>query len=269
MTKKNPNPYNAEKPWHTPDKPVGEDANALFHEPKATRDETSTESAPEDNHDYKKRYDSVKRHYDSKLAEWEQEKQELIALMKASTSKPQEAPKIPEDIAKFQKEYPELYRSVQSVADQSANAQADALTQKLEELQRKTAEINQRDAQLRIRQAHSDYEQLRNSDEFHTWAKSQPEQIQNWIYKNSGDADLAIRALDFFKAETGYKSSSKPSSNRNSAANMVPTKQRGVNTGEKRVWKESEITKMDMTQYDKYEAEIDEAIRDGRVLMGQ
>ncbi len=46
---------------------------------------------------------------------------------------------------------------------------------------------------------HPDFEDIRNSDDFHGWAKEQPKSIQDWVYKNADDADLASRALDLFK----------------------------------------------------------------------
>ena len=48
-----------------------------------------------------------------------------------------------------------------------------------------------------------DFEDIRNSDDFHSWAKEQPDSIQKWIYSNADDADLASRALDLFKRDIG------------------------------------------------------------------
>jgi len=50
---------------------------------------------------------------------------------------------------------------------------------------------------------HPDFEDIRNSDDFHGWAKEQPKVIQDWIYSNANDAELASRALDLFKKDFG------------------------------------------------------------------
>ena len=59
-----PNPYNAKKAWHRPDKPSMGSADGLFFEPEATSEEAPQE---EPSHDYKKRYDDLKKHYDQKI----------------------------------------------------------------------------------------------------------------------------------------------------------------------------------------------------------
>ena len=50
---------------------------------------------------------------------------------------------------------------------------------------------------------HPDFDDIRNSDDFHDWAKEQPDSIQHWIYDNANDADLASRAIDLFKKDIG------------------------------------------------------------------
>ena len=50
---------------------------------------------------------------------------------------------------------------------------------------------------------HPDFDEIRNSDDFHSWAKEQPQSIQDWIYNNSNNPDLASRALDLFKKDIG------------------------------------------------------------------
>ena len=57
MSEQEGNPYNAKKPWHTPDKPTMDNADGLFFEPEATSEEAPQE---EPSHDYKKRYDDLK-----------------------------------------------------------------------------------------------------------------------------------------------------------------------------------------------------------------
>jgi hypothetical protein len=117
---------------------------------------------------------------------------------------------------------------------------------------------------------HPDFEDIRNSDDFHGWAKEQPKSIQDWIYKNADDADLASRALDLFKKDIGMdlpktkSSSTKPT--KGSAADMVSTKTTSVDPQQERVWSEKEIAAMSMAEYDKYENAISEAWQEGRII---
>ena len=101
---------------------------------------------------------------------------------------------------------------------------------------------------------HPDFEDIRNSDDFHTWAKEQPESIHKLIYSNNHDADLASRSLDLFKKDFGIepvktKSSSKKT--RKSAADMVSTKTTSVEPKQQKVWSEREIAAMSMAEFDK------------------
>ena len=116
---------------------------------------------------------------------------------------------------------------------------------------------------------HPDFEDIKNSDDFHGWAKEQPEVIQDWIYSNANNADLASRALDLFKKDFGIdapktKSSSKPT--RKSAADMVSTKTTSVEPTQQKVWSEKEITAMSVAEFDKYESEISDAMQEGRII---
>ena len=76
-----PNPYNRKKSWHQADGKRMPQADELYYEDevpesaKATRQ--SKKSAPEDSsstttHNYKKRYDDLKRRYDQKIGEFKQ-----------------------------------------------------------------------------------------------------------------------------------------------------------------------------------------------------
>jgi hypothetical protein len=78
---------------------------------------------------------------------------------------------------------------------------AKVLEERLSILQDRETQLVRKDAEKRLRSNHPDFDELRNSDGFHSWAKAQPESIQSWIYNNSGDADLASRALDLFKKD--------------------------------------------------------------------
>ena len=117
---------------------------------------------------------------------------------------------------------------------------------------------------------HRDFEDIRNSDDFHGWAKEQPKSIQDWIYSNADDADLASRALDLFKKDFGIdlpketKSSSKQT--RKSAADMVSTKTTTVEPKQEKVWSEREIAALSMAEFDKYEQEISDAMQEGRII---
>ena len=276
VQEENANPYNMNKSWHKEDEIGFQDADGVFFEKPQARQEAdieepveqeATKDEPYKRPDYKKRYDDLKKHYDSKLNEFKSREQEL--LEEAANSRPSYvAPKSPEELEKFREEYPDVYEVVETVSHLQSEEKSKDLREKLEQLQTREQELVRKDAEKRLMDKHPDFEDIRNSDDFHGWAKEQPKSIQDWVYNNADDADLASRALDLFKKDIGMdvapkKSNSKQS--KKSAADMVSTKTTSVEPKQERIWTEREIAKMSMAQFDKHEAEISQAMQEGRI----
>ena len=261
------NPYNMNKPWHKADGPPVETAEQMFFEKpaQATPEEAPDveEKTPKKRTNYKKRYDDLKRHYDEKVNEFKQREQELIA----SAGSSYQAPKTPEELESFKNDYPDLYDTVETVAHLRSSEQVSQLQDQLQAMQKREAQIIKREAETDLMTRHPDFPELRESEEFHMWAETQPDQIKDWIYNNPDNAQLASKAIDLFKVENGYKTQTKSQPKpRGSAADMVSTKTTAIDTKEPRIWTEREIAAMSLDQFDKYEEEIQQAITEGRVV---
>ena len=274
--KEKANPYNKNKSWHTEIEERDNADGLFFEKPSTEHDESdeieaekreAIEDKPYKRPNYKKRYDDLKKHYDSKLNEFKAREQEL--LDEAAKNRPTyKAPKSAEDLEKFAQEYPDVYEVVETVSHLQAEEKTKVLEERLERLQEREKELVRKDAEKRLMDRHPDFEDIRNSDDFHSWAKEQPESIQDWIYSNADDADLAARALDLFKKDIGMdvapkKSNSKQSNK--SAADMVSTKTTAVEPKQEKVWTEREIANMSMDEFDRHEAEISQAMIEGRI----
>ena len=274
VEEKEPNPYNAKKAWHKPDKPTMESADGLFYAPSEDEQATPSENSetPPDKKskdvNYKKRYDDLKKHYDNRLSEFKQKEQELLA--EAAEKAPKyKAPKTLEELQEFKRRNPDLYETVETVAHLQSETQTEALRQQLSSLQEREADILKREAETMLKKNHPDFEDIRGADDFHEWAKEQPEDIQRWVYANNSDATLASRAIDLYKMERGISQSpqkrqSKKQENR-SAADMVSTKTTAVDAKAPKVWTEREIANMSIDQFDRYEDEIKQALSEGRI----
>jgi hypothetical protein len=289
LEKEEPNPYNAKKDWHeVEDKPFVSSDSLYFEEPSEKnklfdsddindiKAEGSVnveelevkEDKPYKRPDYKKRYDDLKKHYDTKLNEFKSREQELI---EEATKNRQnyKAPKSEEELEEFKNNYPDVYEVVETVAHMQSETKAKVLEERLSKLQERELEISQQEAVKRLREKHPDFEDIKNSEDFHNWAKEQPQSIQDWVYSNANDADLATRALDLFKNDLGIgvpekkKSSSKKTK---SAADMVSTKTTNIEPQQQKIWSEKEISAMSMDEFDKHEAEISEAMQQGRIV---
>ena len=144
----------------------------------------------------------------------------------------------------------------------------EAIRKKKRKAEQRELEIAHKEAQTALQEKHPDFAEIRNSDDFHTWAEDQPVQIQDWIYNNPNNVGLAVKALDLYKLETGISTTKKtkksPQSSVN-AADFVSTKTTTVDTKEPKIWSQREIAAMSMRDYDKFEEEIDQAMAEGRV----
>ena len=200
------NPYNAKKDYHVEDKPFTPANQLYFEEPseknklfdsdditevKSTNNvRTENLDTPYKKPDYKKRYDDLKKHYDSKLNEFKSREQEL--LEEAANNRPTyKAPKSPEDLEQFKNEYPDVYDVVETVAHMQSETKAKVLEERLSKLQERENNLIREAAEKRLMERHPDFGDIRNSDDFHEWAKEQHSSIQSWVYDNTDDADLA------------------------------------------------------------------------------
>jgi len=274
VEEKAPNPYNAKKNWHTPDRPRTENADGLFYAPSEEQQATPSEDSetpPAKNSkdvNYKKRYGALKTHYDSRLSEFKQRETELLAEA-AEKAPAYQAPKTLEELEKFKAQNPDLYETVETVAHLQSENQTEQLRQQLSALQERETDILKREAETVLRDRHPDFEDIRVYEAFHEWAKEQPEDIQRWVYANNSDATLASRAIDLCKMDKGMAQSPQKRQSkkqeRGSAADMVSTKPTAVDAKDPKIWTEKEIAKMSIDQFDRYEDEIKLALSEGRI----
>jgi ribosomal protein L1 len=115
--------------------------------------------------------------------------------------------------------------------------------------------------------SHSDFDNLRKSDEFHNWVEEQPKWVQDALYENEEDAHAVIRVLDLYKVDKGLTPSALKTKNKD-AASLIQTKTKANvdfdKDGEKIY--ESRVAKMNMDEYAKNEGKIMEAIRKGNFV---
>jgi hypothetical protein len=76
-------------------------------------------------------------------------------------------------------------------------------------------------AEAELMRIHPDFDDIRDSDDFHEWAEEQPKWVQDALYDNDNDARSAARAIDLYKADKGI-TEKKPSNK--DAAKSVETR---------------------------------------------
>jgi len=232
---------------------------------------TPSTERPENAEDrvFKKRYDDLKRHYDSTLGKHKDEVRTLRTQLEHST-KHIVPPKSKEELETWKNEYPDVYDMVETIAMNKADTRAKEMETKYQNLQAQQEQVSQEKAEVELLKIHPDYQEIRSKDEFHEWATKQDPVIQDWLYENKANAQLAGRAIDLYKMDKGLgKYSNRQEKNIKQEAAKVVSKTRKAESTEgaipKKVWSNAEISKMSVREYAKYEEDIDKAVREGRI----
>ncbi len=217
-------------------------------------------------HDFKKRYDDLKTHYDNKLNSWKQEKETLEAQAKATQAEPANL-KSSEELDNFKDEYPDVYGVVETVAKKQADSRVSKLESEIQGLKQKEQDLVRDGAQTELLSVHPDFLDIKDTDEFNAWLSDQPTSISDGITKNGTDAKWAVRVLDLYKSDAGKASTTSKPDLKSAAQAVTKTKpvQYSAKAGNKKTWKQSEIRKLKPGEFEILEKEIDLAAKEGRV----
>ena len=231
---------------------------------------TPSTERPENAEDrvFKKRYDDLKRHYDSTLGKHKDEVRTLRTQLE-QTSKNFVPPKSKDELESWRKEYPDVYEMVETIAMNKADSRTKEMETKYQNLQVQQEEIAKEKAEVELLKLHPDFNDLRSKDDFHEWAAKQDPVIQDWLYENTSNASLAARALDLYKMDRGlgkYSKKEEQTAKKEAAKVVSKTKKaEAPDAPTKKVWSNAAISKMNVREYAKYEEEIDKAVREGRI----
>jgi len=217
---------------------------------------------------FKKRYDDLKRHYDSTIQKHKDELESLRARLESGNSQ-FNPPKSKQELDAWRKEYPDVYDMVETIAIEKATTQTAELEDKYKNLKVQQEQIAKEKAEVELLKLHPDFNELRKQDSFHEWAERQDPTIQGWLYENTSNATLAARAIDLYKMDQGIsKLSKKQESNvKKEAAKAISKTKKSTETDmpQKKIWTATEISKLKAHEFEKLESEIDLARLEGRI----
>jgi hypothetical protein len=226
---------------------------------------------PEESHDYKKRYDDLKRHYDAKVGEFKQEIDNLKSAVRSNdVDMPRgiPMPKTMEELQAFKEQYPDIFEVVQTVSAMQAQSQLSQLQEEIGVIKEREKELEKQKAYSELLHLHPDFDELKGSEEFLKWLDDQPESLSDGIYKNNTNARLAARVIDLYKADIGIGKSKQTRSKKDDAAAAVTRqtpKEISTKSGNGQIWKASQIAKMKPHEFEKLESELDAARSEGRI----
>ena len=229
----------------------------------------SLKTSQKEDHDYKKRYDDLKKHYDSKLYEWRQERESLTNEPQVDESFLEEAEGSPE-LEQFKESYPEVYNVVEQVSTKNASKEVQELRAEVNRLSQREEELQAKSAYQQLLALHPDFPEIKKSDDFKGWLDEQPPSIAEGVTGNSSDVKYASRVLDLYKADKGLnKKRGRPKRSAAEAVTKTNAKTVSVNQeANKKTWTTSEIRKLKPHDFDRLEAELDLANAEGRIVNG-
>ena len=246
-----------------------EELKSLLNEKDSKEVEEVQEAEPKSAEEktFKKRYGDLRRHSQQKEGELQTQIDALKKQLDESTRKEISLPKSDEDIEAWAKDYPDVAAIVETIAIKKAREQTEILDKRVKEIDTMQSNVHKEKAEAELLSLHPDFNEIRETDDFHNWAEEQPKWVQDALYENDNDARSAARAIDLYKADMGI-GKEKPKSDK-AAAKSVNTKNSRSKPQENEATtylKESQVQKMSAQEYEKRSDEIMEAIRSGKFI---
>lgn len=233
-------------------------------ETKETDTEVKEETLSAEERSFKKRYGDLRRHLQQKEKEWETK---LEALQKSSKKMGIVPPKSDEDIEEWSKEYPDVAGIVETIAAKKAQEMFERANTRIKELDEAQAEANRVKAENEIRKSHSDFDDLRDSDEFHDWADEQPKWVRDALYENSDDPASVVRIIDLYKVDKGLTNQAKKAKTKDAAKTVTRRGKTEVDLADANgMIRESEVAKMSDKEFEERSDEINAAMRSGKFV---
>ena len=217
---------------------------------------------------FKKRYSDLRRHQQKQAEDFKQEIEQLKSQLSSATKKEMKLPKSDEDLESWAKNYPDVAAIVETIAMKKVKEQADSLEERMKAIDEMQYAAKKEKAEAELMRLHPDFDEIRDSDDFHEWAEEQPKWVQDALYENDNDARSAARAIDLYKGDRGIGKKSKGKNEKGAAEAVAPKNKASKPQGDETstYLRESEVQKMSPQQYEKQADEIMEAIRSGKFI---
>jgi hypothetical protein len=237
------------------------------------QEETSEETEAQEDNDselnaeeksFKKRYGDIRKHLASKEKEWQEK---FDALENKSKREGIVPPKSDEDIEKWASEYPDVAGIVETIAAKKAQEMFNKAESRLQELDEAHSEAQRVKAENVIRKSHEDFDDLRQSDQFHNWADEQPKWVKDALYENMDDPASVVRVIDLFKIDNGMTIAAKKQSKKAAASTVAKGTRTSLDAkGVQGTIKESDVARMSSKEFEEMQDKINEAMRNGKFV---
>ncbi len=217
---------------------------------------------------FKKRYSDLRRHQQKQAEELKKEIDDLKRQLSVAAQKEMRLPKSDEDIEKWAEEFPDVAQIVETIAMKKAAEKASILEDRIKAIDEMQQSATKEKAEAELLKLHPDFDEIRDSDDFHDWADEQPKWVQDALYENDNDARSAARAIDLYKVDRGIKGEKKSKKDKGAAEAVSTKRERNTPQADESstYLKESQVQAMSPQEYEKHSDAIMEAIRTGKFI---
>ena len=245
-----------------------EELEQLMSEQKGEAPEQEAEPANAEEKSFKKRYGDLRRHMQQKEKEWTDKFDSIQKQLTEATKKEMKLPTSEEHLDAWMKKYPDVAGIVETIAIKKAKEQASELEERVKAVDEMRETAAREKAEAELMKLHPDFDDIRDSDDFHEWADEQPKWVQDALYENDNDARAAARAIDLYKSDKNISSKKKRNTDKDAArsVNSRNSRSRPDTSDGSGAILESEVNRMSAQEYEKRSDEIMEAIRTGNFV---
>jgi len=216
---------------------------------------------------FKKRYGDLRRHSQQQQATLQKQIDELKEQLAASTQQQIKLPTSEDELENWAKQYPDVAKIVKTIAMKEAREQAAALEDRFRVLDEREKLTAREKAEIELLKLHPDFNEIRDTDDFHDWAEQQPQWVQKALYENDTDARAAARAIDLYKVDRNIgkpvpkkdKGAAESVSTRGGRSEPAAQDMDGVIL-------ESQVAKMSTREYELNQEAISKAMRSGKFV---
>lgn len=246
-----------------------QDPNVEGGDPTDIDPDTQPEPDTKEEVSWKKRYGDQRRHAQKEKERLENENRELRQAKEAAEKGDIKFPATEQELQDWLERYPKLAKIFDTIVQkrlvegkQMFSPGEDRIKELEAKIEAKETDELKRKAWADILKVHPDFEQLVDTEKFQDWISSSAKWVQDALWVNETDANVAIDAIDLYKSR--HKEPTRRDTSARAAGDVTRSSSPTPTGSGKLTFTESQVAKLSPAEYERKEDEIMEAIRDGR-----
>jgi hypothetical protein len=218
---------------------------------------------------YEKRYADLRSYSQKQINELNKTINDLKQQITGMAQTEYKLPKSPEEVAAWIAKFPEVGAMVRTIALQENEDLREEVKKTRTEIAEERMAAAKQIELNRLVQAHPDFFEIRETEEFHEWADQQADWVKTALYdENQVDSKPVIDAVRLYKADTAPAPKKRDTRNEDAdAARGVKTSKTApdVTRDSTKIY-ESDVDKMTKREFEASADAIDKAMRENRFV---